>query len=313
MTLGRARDYDPSRSASVPLGSYRGRVKSVDRDKVSASWPPQGTLSEADRFRKAQARLAQSFRDGFHDPNAPRTVVIVPSLSLDEQVLARIAGVHHYEERMLCLLLLLRMPRTRVIYLTSTPIPEAIVDYFLHLLPGIPAQHARARLILLSCHDSSSTALSAKLLARPRLLRRVLEAIPDASNAHMTCFNVTELERQLALSLGLPIYGCDPSLLHWGSKSGSRKIFREAGIAMPWYRWLGSAGRPVSLEHFGASADFQTLYREFGITTETVVAAAQDSLAAAGATAPALKNRADETTLENPSTADRPETQDEGK
>ena len=205
----------------------------MDKDKVLASWDSQCTLSEADRFQEGQARLTQTFRDGFHDPNMPRTVVIVPSLSLDEQVLARIAGVHHYEERMLCLLLLLRMPRTRVIYLTSTPIAEAIVDYFLHLLPGIPAQHARARLILLSCHDASPTALSAKLLARPRLLRRVLEAIPDTSKAHMTCFNVTELERRLALSLGLPIYGCDPSLLHWGSKSGSRKIFREAGIAMP--------------------------------------------------------------------------------
>ena len=49
----------------------------------------------------------------------------------------------------------------------------------------------------------------------------------------MTCFNVTELERTLALELSLPIYGCDPDLLSWGSKSGSRQIFREAGIAMP--------------------------------------------------------------------------------
>ena len=204
----------------------------MNTDSVSTSWPLQ-TLSEADRFRELQLQLAQTFREEVRNPDAPRTVVIVPSLSMDEQVLARIAGAHHYEERMLCLLLLLRMPRTRVIYLTSTPVPEAIVDYFLHLLQGIPAQHARARLTLLSCHDTSPTALSAKLLARPRLLRRVLEAIPDASKAYLSCFNVTELERQLALSLGLPIYGCDPSLLHWGSKSGSRKIFREAGIEMP--------------------------------------------------------------------------------
>jgi len=49
----------------------------------------------------------------------------------------------------------------------------------------------------------------------------------------MTCFTVTELERKLSLSLGLPIYGCDPSLLKWGTKSGSRSIFREAGIEMP--------------------------------------------------------------------------------
>jgi hypothetical protein len=49
----------------------------------------------------------------------------------------------------------------------------------------------------------------------------------------MICFNVTALERDLALSLDLPVYGCNPDLLPLGSKSGSRKIFREAGITMP--------------------------------------------------------------------------------
>ncbi len=188
---------------------------------------------EADMFRELQAGLGRMFRAFVDDPNAPRTVVIVPSLSLDQEVLARISGAHHYEERMLCLLLLLRLPRTEVIYVTSRPLPEPIVDYYLHLLPGIPAQHARRRLTLLSCHDGSATALTAKLLARPRLLRRLRDAISDPATAHLSCFNVTEMERTLALRLGLPIYGCDPALLHWGSKSGSRKIFREAGIPMP--------------------------------------------------------------------------------
>ena len=90
-----------------------------------------------------------SFPEIFDDPKAPRTVLIVPSLSLDQEVMAKVSGVHHYEERMLCLLLLLRLPRTRVIYVTSTPIHEAIVDYYLHLLPGVPAQHARSRLTAL--------------------------------------------------------------------------------------------------------------------------------------------------------------------
>ena len=184
-------------------------------------------------FQELQARFSLTYGKIFSDPNGPRTVVIVPSLSLDPEVLARISGVHHYEERMLCLLLLLRQPRTRIIYLTSRPIPEAIIDYYLHLLPGIPVQHARPRLTLLSCHDGSPIALTAKLLSRPRLLQRIADAIPDTSTAHMTCFNVTDLERTLAVRLGLPIYGCDPALLHWGSKSGSRKVFREAGIAMP--------------------------------------------------------------------------------
>lgn len=60
------------------------------------------------------------------------------------------------------------------------------------------------------------------------------------------------------------------------------RVSVEAGIAMPWYRILGDTGRAVSLEHYGASADAATLFREFGITTDAVVAAAEESLAAAG-------------------------------
>jgi hypothetical protein len=154
-------------------------------------------------------------------------------LTLDAQVMAKVSGAHHYEERMLCLLLLLRMPRTRVIYVTSTPISETIVDYYLHLLPGVPGVHSRNRLTLISCNDASPVALTEKILARPRVLQRIRQAIVEAETAHMTCFTVTELERKLALALNLPIYGCDPSLAHWGSKSGSRKIFREAGVDLP--------------------------------------------------------------------------------
>ena len=47
---------------------------------------------------------------------------------------------------------------------------------------------------------------------------------------------------------------------------------------MPWHRFVGDAGENVSIEHFGASADYQTLFREFGFTTENVVAAARRSL-----------------------------------
>jgi transketolase len=50
-------------------------------------------------------------------------------------------------------------------------------------------------------------------------------------------------------------------------------------VAQPWSRLLGDAGRAVSLEHFGASADYQTLYEAFGITAEAVVDAARSSIA----------------------------------
>lgn len=184
------------------------------------------------RFTALQERFAHNFRSIFEDPLAPRTVLIVPSLTMDQEVMARVTGVHRYEERMLCLLLLLRLPRTRVVYVTSSPISESIIDYYLHLLPGIPTGHAKRRLTLLNCEDASSRPLTLKILERPRMIERIRAVIADSSTSHMTCFTVTELEQKLALRLNLPIYGCDPALMHWGSKSGSRKIFKEAGVLL---------------------------------------------------------------------------------
>ena len=56
------------------------------------------------------------------------------------------------------------------------------------------------------------------------------------------------------------------------------RVSVEAGIAMPWHQFTGDLGENVSIEHFGASADYKTLFREFGFTTENVVAAAKRSL-----------------------------------
>lgn len=64
-------------------------------------------------------------------------------------------------------------------------------------------------------------------------------------------------------------------------KAVRARVSVEAGIAMPWYRHLGDAGRAVSLEHFGASAPYQELFDKFGITAEAVVKAAKDSIEAA--------------------------------
>ena len=57
------------------------------------------------------------------------------------------------------------------------------------------------------------------------------------------------------------------------------RVSVEAGTAMSWHHYLGTHGKAVSLEHFGASADYQRLYQEFGITAEAVCAAARESLA----------------------------------
>ncbi|MFD9316496.1 transketolase [Streptomyces sp. NPDC060053] len=59
------------------------------------------------------------------------------------------------------------------------------------------------------------------------------------------------------------------------------RVAVEAGIGLTWHRFVGDAGRIVSLEHFGASADAKTLFAEYGFTAENVAAAARESLSAA--------------------------------
>jgi transketolase len=63
------------------------------------------------------------------------------------------------------------------------------------------------------------------------------------------------------------------------------RVSIEAAVSLGWHDIVGDAGRCISLEHFGASADYKTLYKEFGLTPEAVVKAAKDSIKAAGATA----------------------------
>ncbi|MGV9885524.1 transketolase [Streptomyces sp. NPDC003395] len=59
------------------------------------------------------------------------------------------------------------------------------------------------------------------------------------------------------------------------------RVAVEAGVGLTWHKYVGDAGRIVSLEHFGASADGKLLFREFGFTAENVAAKARESLEAA--------------------------------
>jgi hypothetical protein len=198
------------------------------------SWPEPGSAEELAAWDVIQGRTVDLYRALSQDPRQPQDVVVVPSLSLDPRELGKISGVWHYEERMLVNLMLLRQPRTRMIYVTSQQIDPKVVDYYLSLLPGVPNSHARQRLVMLHCGDSSHVPLSKKILDRPRLLRRVLQEIRHPDRAHLVCFNSTALERTLAVRLGVPLHSVDPRLNDLGSKSGCRETFREAGIDLPY-------------------------------------------------------------------------------
>ncbi|MGB5346764.1 MAG: peptide ligase PGM1-related protein [Woeseia sp.] len=193
----------------------------------------QDNPSEIAEFERLKPNLQRIWADLQADALYKHTSVIVPSLSVDQEELAKVTGASFYEERLMFALIRLRSPNARVIYLTSQPVHPDVVDYYLQMLEGVPINHARQRLQMVSVYDGSSRPLTEKILERPRLIARLRNNLGDAARAYLTCYNSTVLERRLAVQLGIPLNGVDPSLLHFGTKSGSREIFRAADVNLP--------------------------------------------------------------------------------
>src|SRR6266545_3607712 len=184
-----------------------------------------------DQFDQMQKKLVPLWRSIQSFNQDEQTILVVPSMSID--MVATGSEIQAYEERFLFLLLLLRQPRARLIYVTSQTILPSIIDYYLDLLPGVIPSHARPRLFLLSPLDGSVRPLGDKLLERPRLIEHIRSLIMDPDRAHLVPFNTTSREKELALRLGIPMYGADPKFFHLGTKSGCRKIFLEEDVPHP--------------------------------------------------------------------------------
>src|SRR5947208_12280380 len=144
---------------------------------------PKLATGSQDQFDKLQKKLVPLWKSIQSFNQDPQTIVVVPSMSVD--LTGAGAVVQAYEERYLFLLLLLRQPRARLIYVTSQTILPSIIDYYLDLLPGVIPSHADQRLFLLSPLDGSVRPLSDKLLARRRLIQRILSLIMDPDRAHL--------------------------------------------------------------------------------------------------------------------------------
>src|SRR5437016_9856251 len=183
------------------------------------------------KFDRLQKKLIPLWKSIERLNQDPQTIVVVPSMSID--AIGSGTLMQAYEERFLFLLLLLRQPRARLIYVTSQMILPNIIDYYLDLLPGVIPSHARPRLFLIAPLDGSARPLSDKLLDRPRLIERIRSLIMDPARAHLVPFNTTNREKELALRLGIPMYGADPKFFSLGTKSGCRQIFMEENVPHP--------------------------------------------------------------------------------
>ena len=197
---------------------------------------------ELEAFRALKPRLTEVWDALTAADDSHCTSVVVPSLTLDQGELSKLAGVAYYEERLLFLLIRLRNPRAHVVYVTSQPVHPMILDYYLNLLAGVPAAHARARLTMLCCHDGSP---------RPADAEDHRAAPPDAAHPR------SDAGSEAGVSDGVQLHarssassrccsasrstGSTPTCSHYGTKSGSRQVFRQAGVPCP--RWVRGHAR----------------------------------------------------------------------
>lgn len=194
---------------------------------------PAGEIDPRDQraFDELQSKLIPLWSSLDHLNTDEQTIVVVPSADVDVELTA--SQLQAYEERFLFLLFLLRQPRARMIFVTGQKIAGEIVDYYLDLLPGVIQTNARKRLFFVSPMEARFRPLSRKLLDRPHLLEEIRSLIPNKDRAHLVPFMTTWDDRELAMRLGIPMYGTDPAQISLGTKSEGRKLFEEAGIAHP--------------------------------------------------------------------------------
>lgn len=184
-------------------------------------------VSTTPSFIELQARLSALGGHGLGEL-ASGTVIVVPSISFPSSELRKIVGIERYEERLLCLLLMLAQPGLEFVYVTSAPIDPAVIDYYLSFLDD--PESARKRLGLIDLGDPEPRALSDKLVENHAALNRIRAAVRDPERAYVLPFNVTDHERAIAEALGVPVFGPLPELVVWGSKSGGRQLARAVGV-----------------------------------------------------------------------------------
>ena len=194
---------------------------------MEASFDPRDQAA----YDTLQARLVPLWSSIDHLNTDEQTIVVVPSADIDVELSA--SELQAYEERYLFLLFLLRQPRARMVYVTGQAIHPDIIDYYLDLLPGVIQSNARKRLFFVSPMEARFRPLSRKLLDRPQLIERIRSLIPNPDRAHLVPFMTTWDDRELAMRLGIPMYGADPAHARYGTKTEGRRLFSEAGVPHP--------------------------------------------------------------------------------
>lgn len=191
----------------------------------------------AEGFEALQMRLTDAVALNRPGATVEHVLVVLPSFGGAESLLS------HYAERLSALehrylvasLLLHRIEACEMVFLTSQAPSSEVLDYYLALLPASSRASVKSRFRVLEVPDPSARSVAAKLLDRPDLLDELRASFGDRP-AYIEPWNVTENEVRIAEKLEVPMNGSDLDLWPLGFKSAGRRLFRDAGVQVPWGR-----------------------------------------------------------------------------
>ena len=185
-------------------------------------------------FGELQGRLGEALAANQADSGVEHVLIALPSFSVGETLLS------HYAERipslehryLVAVLLLHRIESCRFVFVSCRAPDQAVVDYYLSLMPADNRASARRRLQVVEVADPGARPVARKVLDSPDLVEELRSLVGDRP-AVIEPWNVQLDEVALAEQLQVPVNGTDPALWPLGFKSAGRKLFAEAGVPHP--------------------------------------------------------------------------------
>lgn len=185
-----------------------------------------------DRFKILQKILKKNGKILNSRYRGERTFVVVPGINHTKHVdLSRIKGLPFTEERMFFFLFLLKYSNTKIVYVTSRGFNTELFKYYVGLVSDSEEDLEKnlKQLVHIEVNDArDDISLVQNVLESPKIITKIKKAITDPNKAVLRCYNATEMERRLAVKLGIPLFGSEQKFDFIGSKSGGRKVFKLA-------------------------------------------------------------------------------------
>lgn len=233
------------------------RADFVHLHGLSLHATPKDARARQESFHARPLRRALTMSDATKEEATTKTVVVIPSIDLDKKELTRMcADIEFYEERQLFHLLMAGDPSVRIIYLTSRPVDESVVKYYLSLShhEDIDTAHYQSnlfcdvhnmlpRVIMIHVPSTECISLSDKILRQKKLITLLQELIrspfggktfeQNDNTAGMCVFTGSYSVDELSHELGIKLLEASGESLHFGTKQGSREIFAACDISHP--------------------------------------------------------------------------------